>query len=73
LAVPSTAAAAAAAAAAACGVLNSLALLGATWAGAAIMAMWAHEKHTALVLQFDGREGRPLFPPSRRRLIPFVF
>jgi very-long-chain enoyl-CoA reductase len=51
-----------------------------TWAGVAfmlvgagILAAWAHTRHVAYRKDFDGREGREMYPAQRRALIPFVF
>ena len=51
-----------------------------TWAGAAFMLVgagilgaWAHTRHAAYQKQFDGSEGRALYPAERRALIPFLF
>jgi len=41
--------------------------------GAGILAAWAHARHAAYRKEFDGREGRALYPESRRALLPFVF
>ena len=37
------------------------------------LAFYADKKHTAYVSEFDGEYDRPLYPESRKRLIPFVF
>ena len=42
------------------------------WVGAAIMLVRALFRHRAYRRRFDGREGRPLYPRSRRALIPYV-
>jgi len=51
-----------------------------TWAGVAFMLVgagilgaWAHTRHAAYRKQFDGKDGREMYPPERRALIPFVF
>jgi very-long-chain enoyl-CoA reductase len=56
------------------------ALLTQTWAarvfllvGAGILAAWARARHVAYVKEFDGQDGRPKYPASRRALIPGVF
>jgi very-long-chain enoyl-CoA reductase len=56
------------------------ALVTETWAalaflvvGAGILGAWAHARHSAYRKDFDGREGRELYPASRRALIPGVF
>jgi very-long-chain enoyl-CoA reductase len=41
--------------------------------GAGILAAWARTRHLAYQREFDGREGRELYPPERRALIPFLF
>ena len=41
--------------------------------GACIMASWAFDKHAKLRDHCDGKEGRPPFPPHRKRIIPMVF
>ena len=37
------------------------------------LAIYANKKHAAYVSEFDGEYGRPLYPKSRKRLIPFLF
>ncbi|KAI8520293.1 hypothetical protein Bbelb_000470 [Branchiostoma belcheri] len=37
------------------------------------LCIYGHQKHTAYRTEFDGREGRELYPPNRKALIPFVF
>jgi very-long-chain enoyl-CoA reductase len=56
------------------------ALLAGTWAsrafllvGAGILASWARTRHVAYLRDFDGREGRELYPQERRALIPGLF
>jgi very-long-chain enoyl-CoA reductase len=51
-----------------------------TWAalaflllGSGILAAWARSRHAAYRKDFDGREGREMYPPSRRALLPGVF
>ena len=41
--------------------------------GAAIMAGWADEKHDKMRKHFNGKEGKPLFPVRRKRILPYVF
>lgn len=41
--------------------------------GAGILAAWAHTRHVAYRKELDGREGRELYPPERRALIPYLF
>jgi very-long-chain enoyl-CoA reductase len=56
------------------------ALVTQTWAAAAfavvgsgILASWARTRHLAYRKDFDGLEGRELYPAARRALIPGVF
>jgi very-long-chain enoyl-CoA reductase len=42
-------------------------------AGAAILATYARTRHLAYQKEFDGRDGRPLYPATRRALVPLVF
>ena len=42
-------------------------------AGSAILAAWAHTRHVAYRQQFDGQDGRPLYPAQRRALVPWLF
>eukprot|EP00168_Porphyra_purpurea_P000559 TRINITY_DN1063_c0_g1_i1.p2 TRINITY_DN1063_c0_g1~~TRINITY_DN1063_c0_g1_i1.p2 ORF type:complete len:319 (-),score=122.89 TRINITY_DN1063_c0_g1_i1:71-988(-) len=42
-------------------------------AGAAQMAVWAAGKHRNYRKEFDGKDGRPLYPRSRKALIPFIW
>lgn len=51
-----------------------------TWAGTAfmllgagILATWARTRHLAYRREFDGKDGRKLYPTTRRALIPFLF
>jgi len=51
-----------------------------TWAalaflllGSAILGAWANTRHIAYRKDFDGKEGREMYPSSRRALIPGVF
>src|SRR6478609_7062415 len=51
-----------------------------TWAGlafmlvgAGILGSWAHTRHVAYRKEFDGVDGRELYPARRRALLPFVF
>lgn len=41
--------------------------------GAGILGSWAHARHLAYRKDFDGQDGRELYPPARRALIPGVF
>lgn len=56
------------------------ALLCGTWGalaffvvGAVILTGYARSRHAAYQKEFDGRDGRPLYPASRRALLPFIF
>ena len=56
------------------------ALLTGTWAARAffvvasgILGSWAHARHAAYRKDFDGLEGREMYPGSRRALLPGVF
>ena len=42
-------------------------------AGAGILTFWAHTRHVAYKKEFDGTNGRALYPAARRALIPGVF
>ena len=33
---------------------------------------WAKTRHRRYLKEFDGKEGRPLYPPGRKALIPFL-
>jgi len=44
-----------------------------TLVGAAQMTAWAIQKHKRYRREFDGQEGRELYPRNRKILIPFVF
>jgi len=51
-----------------------------TWAGVAFMLVgagilvaWAQSRHVAYRKEFDGQDGRELYPVQRRALVPFVF
>ena len=37
------------------------------------LVIYAHKKQKAYKMEFDGKEGRPLYPPKRKALIPFIF
>ena len=41
--------------------------------GAVILAVWARTRHVAYLRNYDGRDGRELYPAKHRALIPFVF
>ncbi len=51
-------------------VIGAYAFLG---LGAAILATYARSRHLAYRKEFDGRDGRALYPTSRRALVPLVF
>lgn len=42
-------------------------------AGTAQMLVWAQKKHAQYLKEFDGKNGRPLYPPERRILIPYIY
>ena len=44
-----------------------------TCVGAAQMTAWAVQKHKRYRKEFDGQEGRELYPQGRKVLIPFLF
>jgi len=54
-------------------VTQTWAALGFLLLGSAILAAWAHTRHAAYRKDFDGQEGREMYPSSRRALIPGVF
>ncbi len=41
--------------------------------GAGILGAWAHARHSAYKQDFDGANGRELYPSRRRALVPFLF
>lgn len=41
--------------------------------GAGILSAWAHTRHAAYRKEFDGQDGRELYPTERRALVPFLF
>jgi very-long-chain enoyl-CoA reductase len=41
-------------------------------AGAAQMYQWAKQKHVRYIKDFDGVEGRDLYPRSRKVLFPYL-
>lgn len=44
------------------------------WAlGAAIVSSYAHARHRAYRAEFDGQEGRALYPTGRKAIVPFLF
>ncbi len=42
-------------------------------AGAVQMLIWAQGKHRNYHKEFDGKDGRDLYPPNRKILIPFIY
>lgn len=54
-------------------VTGTLAGVGFMLVGAGILGAWAHTRHAAYQREFDGQDGRALYPAKRRALIPFVF
>ena len=52
---------------------QSVAAAAFTVVGAAQMTVWAIQKHKRYLREFDGIEGRELYPRSRKILIPFLF
>ncbi|CAN8061697.1 unnamed protein product [Agarophyton chilense] len=42
-------------------------------AGAFQMLVWAQGKHRRYKKEFDGKGNRPLYPPNRKILIPFIY
>ena len=38
-----------------------------------VMLIIANRKHKAYKAEFDGKEGRPLYPEKRKAIIPFIF
>lgn len=43
------------------------------FAGALQMVIWAIGKHRRYQKEFDGKDGRPLYPPNRRAIVPFLY
>jgi very-long-chain enoyl-CoA reductase len=41
--------------------------------GSAILTAWATQRHRAYRKDFDGNDGRALYPASRRALLPWVY
>ena len=37
------------------------------------LVIYSHKKHGAYVAEFDGENGRPIYPKNRKALIPFIF
>ena len=52
---------------------QSVAAAAFTCVGAAQMIPWAIQKHKRYRKEFDGKEGRELYPAGRRILLPFLF
>jgi very-long-chain enoyl-CoA reductase len=50
--------------------IGSLAFLAAS---AGVLVTWARKRHRAYLAEFDGREGRELYPKDRKALVPFVY
>jgi very-long-chain enoyl-CoA reductase len=44
-----------------------------TLAGAAIMGVWATQRHRAYLAEFDGNDGRERYPERRKIIIPFLY
>ena len=44
-----------------------------TVVGAVILTIWAHQRHQAYKHEFDGREGKPVYPPMRKAIFPFLY
>lgn len=42
-------------------------------AGATQMIIWANGKHRRYKKDFDGQDGRPLYPKNRTALVPFIY
>jgi len=42
-------------------------------AGTAQMVAWAIKKHKNYIKEFDGQNGRDLYPRNRKILVPFIF
>lgn len=42
-------------------------------AGALQMIIWAQGKHRRYRKEFDGKDGKPLYPPNRKSIVPFIF
>lgn len=54
-------------------VTATLAGCGFMLVGIGILAAWARTRHVAYKKEFDGRDGRELYPAERRALIPYLF
>ena len=52
---------------------QSVAAAAFTLVGALQMTAWAVQKHRRYRKEFDGQEGRELYPRGRKALIPFIF
>lgn len=52
---------------------QSVAAAAFTFVGAAQMTVWAIQKHKRYLREFDGIEGRELYPRNRKILVPFLF
>ena len=38
-----------------------------------ILSKWSMARHKRYIKEFDGKEGKPLYPKSRKALIPFIY
>ena len=52
---------------------QSVAAAAFTVVGAGQMAVWAKAKHSRYRKEFDGKDGREMYPKRRTALVPFVF
>lgn len=41
--------------------------------GARQMVVWAQQKHRRYRTEFDGQDGRALYPPNRKIILPFIY
>jgi very-long-chain enoyl-CoA reductase len=44
-----------------------------TLTGAAILTAWARERHQAYKSEFDGKDGKALYPEKRKAIFPFLY
>jgi very-long-chain enoyl-CoA reductase len=44
-----------------------------TLTGAAILTAWARARHQAYKSEFDGKDGRALYPEKRKAIFPFLY
>lgn len=42
-------------------------------AGAVQMAIWAQGKHRRYIKEFDGKDGRDLYPNNRKMIVPYIY